>query len=153
MKNILSLLVFLLLVVGGGIAIGFFTAPGAWYAGLEKPSFNPPAWIFGPVWTALYLMIAFVGWRVWHLIDGAVLKRLWAVQLGLNFVWSPLFFAAQMPGLALGVILCLLLVILVFIRTAWQQDRLSAILFIPYAAWVGFASVLNGAIFYLNPPV
>lgn len=98
-------------------------------------------------------MIAFVGWRVWQRKDGAALKRLWGTQLCLNFLWSPVFFAAQMPGLALWVIACLMLVILAFVRTAWRQDRLSAILFLPYAVWVGFASTLNGAIFYLNPSV
>jgi benzodiazapine receptor len=153
MKKLTTFALFILLVMGGGISIGVITAPGAWYASLQKPFFNPPNWIFGPVWTALYLMIAFVGWRVWQHEDGAVLKRLWGAQLCLNFLWSPVFFAAQMPGLALGVITCLMLVILVFIRTAWHQDRVSAMLFFPYAVWVGFASLLNGAIFYLNPSI
>ena len=153
MKKLTTFALFLLLVMGGGIAIGIITTPGAWYASLQKPFFNPPNWIFGPVWTALYLMIAFVGWRVWQHEDGAVLKRLWGAQLCLNFLWSPVFFAAQMPGLALGVITCLMLVLLLFVRTTWRQDRLSAMLFVPYGVWVGFASTLNGAIFYLNPPV
>ena len=66
MKSMGSFLLFLCVVMGGGIAIGTLTAPGDWYANLQKPFFNPPNWIFGPVWTALYLMIAYVGWRVWH---------------------------------------------------------------------------------------
>lgn len=150
MTNLTRLALFLLLVMGGGIAIGIITAPGAWYASLQKPVFNPPNWIFGPVWTVIYLMIGVAGWRVWRREDGADLKRLWGAQLCLNFLWSPVFFAAQMPGLALGVIAFLMLVILMFIRTAWRRDRVSALLFLPYAAWVGFASVLNGAIFALN---
>lgn len=153
MKNLTRLALFLLLVMGGGIAIGIITAPGAWYTSLQKPGFNPPNWIFGPAWTVLYLMIAVAGWRVWRRDDGAGLKRLWGVQLCLNFLWSPVFFAARMPSLALGVIACLMLVILMFIRTAWRQDRISALLFLPYAAWVGFASVLNAAILALNQPV
>jgi tryptophan-rich sensory protein len=153
MKNLTSFALFVLLVMGGGIAIGIITVPGAWYANLQKPFFNPPNWIFGPVWTALYLMIAFVGWRIWQQADNAMLKRLWVTQLCLNFLWSPVFFTAQMPGLALGVIACLLLATLFFVKTAWSQDRLSAILFGPYVAWVGFASILNGAIFYLNSKV
>jgi benzodiazapine receptor len=64
MSRYVSLILFLLLVVGGGLAIGYFTAPGEWYAGLAKPSFNPPAWLFGPVWTVLYILIAVAGWRV-----------------------------------------------------------------------------------------
>ena len=150
MKNLTTFALFLLLVMGGGIAIGFTTAPGAWYASLEKPFFNPPNWIFGPVWTVLYLMIAFVGWRVWQQEDGAILRRLWSAQLCLNFLWSPVFFAAQMPGLALVVIAGLMFVIVLFVGKAWHQDRVSALFFLPYAAWVGFASVLNAAIFYLN---
>jgi tryptophan-rich sensory protein len=153
MKHLISFALFMLLVVGGGIAIGITTAPGAWYAALEKPFFNPPNWIFGPVWTVLYLMIAFVGWRVWQQEGGANLRRLWGAQLCLNFLWSPVFFAAQKPGLALFVIACLMFVLVMFFRTAWRQDRVSALLFLPYTAWVGFASALNAAIFYLNPAV
>ncbi|UWQ93944.1 tryptophan-rich sensory protein (plasmid) [Rhodobacteraceae bacterium M382] len=136
--------------MGGGIAIGTLTAPGEWYGDLQKPFFNPPNWIFGPVWTVLYLMIAYVGWRVWQHDDRVSLNRLWIVQMGLNFLWSPVFFAAQNPALALVIILCLLLTIGGFIRTAWRPDRLSALLFVPYLAWVGFASALNVAIVQLN---
>ncbi len=150
MQKLGSFLLFLIVVMGGGIAIGTLTAPGAWYAALQKPVFNPPNWIFGPVWTVLYLVIAYVGWRVWRQENRFSLKHLWIVQMGLNFLWSPVFFAAQMPTLALAIILGLLLTILVFIRIAWRFDRLSALLFIPYVAWVGFASTLNAAIVYLN---
>ena len=150
MKTYGSFLVFLLLVMGGGIAIGTLTAPGAWYADLQKPFFNPPNWVFGPVWTVLYLAIAYVGWRVWQHDSRTTLLRLWIIQMGLNFLWSPVFFAAQMPALALAIILCLLLTIANFIRAAWRPDRLSALLFVPYLVWVGFATALNGAIVSLN---
>lgn len=150
MKNFGSFLLFLIMVIGGGIAIGTLTTPGEWYGGLQKPLFNPPNWIFAPVWTALYLIIAYVGWRVWHHEDQASLIRLWVVQMSLNFLWSPVFFAAQKPALALAIIFCLLLAIGVFIRAAWRPDRLSALLFVPYIAWVGFASALNVAIVFLN---
>ena len=153
MKSVATFLAFLLLVLGGGITIGFVTAPGVWYASLDKPFFNPPNWIFGPVWTALYIMIAYTGWRVWLHKDSAILKRLWVVQLCLNFLWSPVFFAAQMPGLALAIIAGLLLVIVAFVKTSWHQDRVSSVLFLPYVGWVGFALTLNAAIFYLNPAV
>jgi tryptophan-rich sensory protein len=144
------LIPFLLLVVGGGLAIGFLTAPGAWYAGLVKPSFNPPGWIFGPVWTVLYVLIAVAGWRVWRRDRAGWPMKLWWVQLALNFLWTPVFFAAHRVGLALVVILLLLAAILAFIAASWRQDRVAASLFAPYAAWVAFASVLNGAIFALN---
>lgn len=151
MNNAVSFVVFLLVVVGGGLTIGTLTIPGEWYAALEKPFFNPPNWVFGPVWTVLYLMIAFVGWRVWHREERGSLMSLWVLQMGLNFLWSPIFFAVQEPLWALGVIVLLFLTLLLFMRVAWRQDRLSAVLFVPYLAWVGFATLLNAAIVVLNP--
>jgi len=150
MNRYASLVLFLVLVIGGGLAIGFLTAPGEWYAGLAKPSFNPPNWIFAPVWTVLYVLIAAAGWRVWQCKPDGWPIRLWWAQLLLNFLWSPIFFAAHQINLALVVILLLLAVILVFIATSWRRDRAAALLFIPYAAWVAFASVLNASILVLN---
>ena len=143
-------LAFLILVMGGGILIGALTAPGAWYAELNKPIFNPPNWLFAPVWTTLYLFIAMAGWRQFEQRAGKSLLSLWWVQLFLNFLWSPVFFALQMPWLALVVIAALAGAVVVFIRSAWNRDRLSAVLFIPYLAWVSFATLLNGSIALLN---
>ena len=151
MTNRSSLIPFLALVIGGGLAIGYLTVPGEWYVMLAKPSFNPPGWVFGPVWTVLYVLIAVAGWRTWR--QGPRTGRpmtLWWMQLGLNFLWSPVFFTAQQIGLALIVILFLLASILVFIVEAWQRDPVSAWLFMPYAAWVAFASLLNASILLLN---
>ncbi|MDE1150763.1 MAG: tryptophan-rich sensory protein [Azospirillaceae bacterium] len=145
-----SLVLFLVLVLGGGLAIGFLTAPGAWYASLDKPSFNPPNWVFAPAWTLLYILIAIAGWRVCRRDCDDRPMRLWWIQLVLNFLWSPIFFAAHLPGLALAVIALLLVAILAFIATAWRQDRLAAVLFLPYAAWVAFATSLNTGIYVLN---
>jgi translocator protein len=150
MDRYVSLILFFVLVLGGGLVLGFLTAPGEWYAGLARPAFDPPGWIFGPVWTALYVLIAVAGWRVWQRDRGGWPMRLWWAQLVLNFLWSPIFFAAHQLGLALAVILLLLAAILAFIATAWRQDRVAAWLFVPYAAWVAFASVLNASIFTLN---
>jgi tryptophan-rich sensory protein len=150
MNRWLSLLGFLVLVIGGGLAIGYLTAPGEWYAGLAKPSFNPPAWLFGPVWTVLYILIAVAGWRVWQRDRSDWPMKLWWAQLALNFLWTPVFFGAHQLGLALVVILLMLAAILAFIATAWRLDRVAAWLFVPYAAWVAFASVLNGSIWMLN---
>ncbi|SFL43577.1 TspO/MBR family protein [Shimia aestuarii] len=141
---------FLLLVMGGGILIGTLTAPGAWYAALDKPPFNPPNWIFGPVWTALYVLIAMVGWRQFEADRGGTLMKLWWAQLGLNFLWSPAFFVLQLPWLAFVIIIALLLAILSFLRRAWGRDRVSAWAFVPYLAWVAFASALNLSIAILN---
>lgn len=150
MHRLASITLLLVLVVGGGLAVGFFTAPGEWYAGLTKPAFNPPNWIFAPVWTILYVLIAVAGWRTFERNRGSWPMKLWWGQLALNFLWSPVFFAAQRIGLALIVILLLLAAILAFIIVVWRQDRAAAWLFAPYAAWVFFASGLNGAIWLLN---
>jgi translocator protein len=150
MNRYLALALLILLVSGGGLAIGYLTAPGDWYAALETPPFNPPGWVFGPAWTTLYVLIAVAGWRILQAHAGSVTMKLWWAQLALNFAWSPAFFALQQIGLALVIILMLLATILAFIATAWRRDKLAAWLFVPYAAWVAFASTLNGAILVLN---
>ncbi|NKW92030.1 tryptophan-rich sensory protein [Rhodobacteraceae bacterium R_SAG9] len=136
--------------MGGGILIGTLTAPGAWYAALNKPVFNPPNWIFAPVWTTLYLLIAMAGWRQYEARDHGSLLPLWWAQLILNFLWSPAFFVLQLPWLALVVIVALWATIVLFIRGTWRWDRPSAVAFIPYLAWVSFATVLNLSIAVLN---
>jgi len=150
MSRIIPPILFLALVVGGGLAIGFLTAPGEWYAGLPKPSFNPPNWVFAPVWTVLYILIALAGWRIFERDRKGWPMKIWWAQLVLNFAWSPVFFAAHWIGLALIIILLLLAAIFAFIATAWRQDRPAAWLFVPYAAWVAFASALNASILALN---
>ncbi|CAN7591599.1 tryptophan-rich sensory protein [Phyllobacterium sp. LjRoot231] len=144
-----ALLLFLVLVIGGGLAIGYITLPGEWYAGLVKPSFNPPNWIFAPVWTVLYILIAIAGWRVWDR-GFTVPQEFWWVQLVLNFLWSPAFFGFQQMGLALVVILLLLVTIVGFIRVTWNSELISALLFVPYLLWVAFAALLNASLWRLN---
>lgn len=145
-----ALLSFILGVVAAGLLVGLGFPPGAWYAGLAKPAFNPPNWLFGPVWTLLYVLIGIAGWRVWYRSGRADLKALWIAQMVLNLAWSPAFFGARSPALGLVVILPLLAVIVLFIWRSRRADATAALLFVPYAAWVGFASVLNGAILALN---
>lgn len=141
---------FLILVMGGGILIGTLTAPGAWYAALNKPAFNPPNWIFAPVWTTLYVLIAMAGWRQYEARDHGSALRLWWTQMILNFLWSPAFFVLQKPWLALVVIGALWTAIALFIRGTWHRDRLSGLAFVPYLAWVSFATILNLSIAVLN---
>ena len=150
MKRILPLLLFLLLVVGGGLLIGATNRPGEWYQGLAKPPFNPPDWLFAPAWTILYLFIAFVGWRCWKAAPTGRRMQLWWAQLVLNFLWMPMFFGLQQMALALVVILALLASILAFITLSWRVDRLSAWLFVPYALWTAFATYLNISLMVLN---
>lgn len=151
-KKALTLILFVVLSLAGGSLIGFFSAPGPWYSELEKPAFNPPNWIFGPVWTVLYVMIGIAGARVWFLDRSGPLVRIWFVQMALNYLWPLVFFAARRPDLALPVLLAMLVAILSFIVLAWRRERPSALLFLPYLAWVSFAGLLNAAIWQLNSP-
>lgn len=148
--HILVYVLFLALVVGGGSLVGISNTPDGWYAALDKPFFNPPNWIFGPVWTVLYVMIAIGGARIWLREHTRGAMTTWWIQLGLNFLWSPVFFTLQSPGAALVVILALLATLVVFIRKTWNPERVSALLFVPYLAWVAFAALLNASIVYLN---
>jgi translocator protein len=150
MSNIRSLLPFLILVLGGGITIGIVTAPGEWYDALSKPPFNPPNWVFAPVWTILYIFIALAGRRIWLRARMGAAMKIWGAQLALNFIWSPVFFAAHRMDIGLGIIMLLFGAIIAFIVTSWREDKLASMLFWPYAAWVAFASVLNAALLYLN---
>jgi translocator protein len=144
------LFAFLLGVLGIGWAVGATNLPGACYAALQKPSFNPPNWIFAPAWTLLYVMIGIAGWQTFlHDADGTAFK-LWVGQIFLNFMWSPAVFTFHSLVLGLAIILTMLLLILTFIALQWRADRLAALLFVPYAAWVAFASLLNYSLFQLN---
>lgn len=141
---------FVAVCVGVGLAIGWATRPGEWYAGLVKPAFNPPSWVFGPVWTVLYVLIGLAGWRTWRVARNSAAMRWWGAQMGLNWLWSPAFFGAQNPWLAFAVIVALLGAVVAFMAAARRQDRTAAWLFAPYAAWVAFAAVLNGFIATAN---
>jgi benzodiazapine receptor len=149
-KSRFALVLFLGLVVGGGLVIGYLVAPGEWYAGLAKPPFNPPNWIFAPVWTVLYGLVAIAGWRIWRQDADGWPMRLWWAQLVLNFAWSPIFFGGRRIDAAFVVILLLFVAILAFIASVWRQDRTAAWLFLPYAAWVAFATILNASILVSN---
>ncbi len=126
--------------------------PG-WYASLAKPTWTPPGWIFGPVWTLLYLMMAVAAWLVWRQAGFAGAKlplTLFAIQLALNSVWSVLFFGLQNPGAAAVEIVLLWAVILATLVTFWRRSRVAGGLLAPYLAWVSYAAVLNVAIWRMN---
>ncbi len=143
-------LLFIIPVVLFGWIIGWLNVPGPWYQSLAKLAFNPPNWVFAPIWTALYVMIGAVGWLLWERAADKGLRVLWVAQLALNYAWSPAFFGAENPGLALLVVSLLLATILAFILCARRIDPVSVALFMPYLAWVAFASVLNFEIWQLN---
>jgi benzodiazapine receptor len=150
MSKALTYIVFIAIALGGGLAIGVNNLPGEWYQSLAKPPFNPPNWIFGPAWSILYVLIGIAGARTWMRGHLSVGMLIWAGQMVVNFLWSPFFFGLQMPPVALAIILVLWVLILAFIANRWNADRIAAWLFLPYLAWVSFATLLNGSIVYLN---
>ena len=149
-RSIGLLIAFLVVVIGAGALIGISNVPDAWYAGLSKPSFNPPNWVFAPVWTVLYLMIAVAGWRIFLRAPRSQAMQLWWAQLALNFLWSPLFFGLQKMAMALADISALTLVTLALVFCAYRIDQTASLLLVPYGAWVSFASLLNASLLFLN---
>jgi len=127
-----------------------------WYRDLRKPGYTPPDKIFPIAWTTLYTLIAYSGWRVWSAAPSrerdAALK-LWISQLAANAQWSKLFFGQRRPTLALADVFALEGSIIAYITASHKIDRAAAYAFIPYAAWVAFATVLNAEILRLNPQV
>lgn len=159
MKSFLSLSVFLVIVFSISAIGSAYTVPeiDGWYLTLNKPPFNPPDWVFAPVWTALYCMIAVSGWRVWNRLNGAFKEKIatpqikiYAAQLIANCSWSIAFFGMHNIELALAVIYVLLGLIFINIALFKRIDRLAAWLLAPYFFWVSFASVLNLTIVRLN---
>ena len=141
---------FLAAALGGAV-----TAPAikTWYPSLRKPSWNPPASAFGPVWTLLYLMMAIAAWLIWRTRgDTDVLSPLllFALQLTLNVLWSVLFFGMRRLGTALLDIVALWFAIAVTIVVFARLDAVAAALLFPYLAWVSFAAILNAALYRLN---
>jgi benzodiazapine receptor len=137
----------------GAAGVGSRFPTGKWYAALSKPRWNPPNWLFGPVWGILYILMAIAAWLVWRRIDlpGAGLALgLYAVQLGLNAAWSWLFFGRNQLGWALVEILMLLAAILATLIAFWRVDPVSGYLLLPYLLWVAFASFLNFTLWRMN---
>jgi translocator protein len=145
-----SLAVFLVVVIGVGALIGIGNAPGDWYAGLDKPPFNPPNWVFGPVWTILYICIAVAGWRIWKIAPSGMTMKFWYAQMAANWIWSPFFFSLQLLWPALAICLVMWILILAVVTTARPVDPLASWLMVPYLAWVGFAGLLNASLAWLN---
>ena len=155
MSNPIKLLVSLLLPqIAGGLG-AFFTLSSVqtWYLTLNKPSWNPPSWLFGTVWTTLYVLMGIACFLIWK--SNHPLKKqaliLYFVQLFLNLLWSPAFFGAANPLLGVLVIVPLWACILFCILTFRQINIWAALLLIPYLLCVSFATVLNATIWYLNP--
>ena len=142
------------IVLSFGAALpGAFFMPGEWYESLSKPAWNPPAWLFGPVWTVLYMLMAVAVWLVWQRGGFAVQRRplaLFLVQLVLNAAWTPLFFGLHRPGLAFFEIIVLWIAILMTVLAFHRNSRIAAWLLVLYLLWVSFAAVLNAVLLQLN---
>ncbi len=155
MNKYVKLLACILLTLSVGAVSGIATASGInnWFAELNKPIFNPPGYLFGPVWTLLYLLMGISLFLILQSPQNTLKQKaikIFIVQLSLNFLWSFLFFKFQLIGWAFFEILLIGLSILFMISTFNKINKTAARLQIPYLLWVSFASVLNGAIWWLN---
>jgi tryptophan-rich sensory protein len=145
-ENLRGLIVYLLLPFVAA-SVGAFAKPGPWYSTLPKPSWTPPGWIFGPVWTVLYTMMGIAAWLVWKKVGWwHPALRLFYFQLLLNALWSPLFFGFRRPDLAFVDIVLLECAIIGTTIAFWRISQAAGVLFLPYLAWVSFATVLNFAV-------
>lgn len=154
--NYKKLIISLALPQLAGLIGSFFTAPAisGWYTALQRPSFSPPNWLFGPVWITLYILMGISVYLVWQKIEKNKTARgaLWLfwIHLFFNAIWSIIFFGLQNPGLAFINIIIIWLLIIALIVKFWQINRWASYFLIPYLLWVSFASVLNYFIWYLN---
>jgi tryptophan-rich sensory protein len=155
--NGVKLILCVALCLGVGVLGSLFswgTNLHEWYAYLRKPSFNPPNWVFGPVWTLLYILMGVAAFLVWQKgigrRDVRVALGLFALQLALNALWTPLFFGWHQIGAAFLEIVLLGLAILITLTAFHRVSLPAALCLVPYVGWVGFAAVLNGSLWYLN---
>jgi len=149
-RGLAALSVFLVLSFAAA-GTGYFFPPGQWYGELQRPEFAPPNWVFGPVWTTLYILIALAGWLVWRQTGPrSGLIALWLVQMGLNALWTPLFFGLHWLGLALVEMALLWVAIAACVLRFRPVSPAAAWLMMPYLAWVTFAFALNLGFWSLN---
>ncbi len=160
--NYILAIIAILTAQAAGIIGSVFTASSVkgWYATLIKPAWNPPSWLFGPVWTTLYTLMGIASYLIWSsyakAADGQAKGQIklaliiYGIQLGLNALWSILFFGLKKPGLAFAEIIVLLIFIAITTVLFWRIRPLAGALMIPYIAWVSFASYLNFALWRLN---
>jgi translocator protein len=154
-SNIIKLVVSLTLPLSVGAVAGMFTSRAVpnWYASLNRPSFSPPNWVFGPVWTTLYILLGISFFHIWkenHSQKKNLAIKIFAIQMLLNFAWSFIFFYFNMIGIALLEIIFLWISISTMIYLFYKIKPLAAYLNIPYLLWVSFAAILNAGYYFLN---
>jgi translocator protein len=154
-SSLLALAGWIVLVLGLGVGVGVFFGPDAWFRALLKPTWNPPDWLFGPVWTLLYVLMGAAVWLVRRQpgvprVVIAQAMRLFWIQLGFNLLWTPIFFGLHQAGIAF-VEICLIWIAALSTAIAFGKIRaLAGYLLVPYLLWVSFALVLNGTIWLMN---
>lgn len=149
-QKALGLIGLLLLTFAAPALSAFVPMPGEWYLALQKPSWNPPAWLFGPVWGLLYTLMAVAAWLVWLRSSDTRPLVPYFLQLALNAAWTPVFFAAHRMDLALGIIVALWIMIGVTMVVFFRIRAVAGWLFVPYLLWVSFATLLNFTLWRLN---
>jgi tryptophan-rich sensory protein len=146
----------ILVSVGLCYAVAFVSSrfePGIWYQALAKPAWTPPSWVFAPVWTILYTIMGLAAWLVWRqegIAAAGLPLSVFVLQLILNGLWTWIFFGQRNIGLAFAEIVILWILILVTLILFWKRQALAGIMLLPYLLWVGFAAILNYAIWRLN---
>ena len=154
MNNTLRLIISILLpqVTGALGALVTISSVGSWYQTINKPSFTPPSWVFGPAWTTLYILMGIALFLIWKSNHPLKKQALWlfGIQLFLNGIWSPAFFGLESPILGLVIIVPLWIMIVVCIKVFFQVNKTASYLMVPYLLWVSFATALNASIWYLN---
>tara|TARA_B100001029_G_scaffold157133_1_gene142997 strand:+ start:15 stop:479 length:465 start_codon:yes stop_codon:yes gene_type:complete len=152
-KNKYLSLFLLLVITFIASAIGGFTTASykePWYSQIILPSFNPPSWVFAPVWTMLYVMMAIAIWKIWINSYDLKILKLYFVHLFFNGTWSIVFFGFHQIGLALINLIIILIFILLLMKNYFNRDKISFYLMIPYLLWSSYALILNSSIFILN---
>ena len=132
----------------GGFATTYFKEP--WYSEIIKPSFNPPGWVFGPVWTALYILMSIAVWKVWINIKDKKILIIYFTHIFFNSTWTIVFFGFHQIGLALLNLIIILLFIIYLMKIYYNNNKISFYLMVPYLSWSSFAFILNGSIYLLN---
>lgn len=155
MKNALALILLLALCFAVAGLGGYWTSSsvGDWYQTLRRPSWTPPDWLFGPVWTLLYAMMAVAAWLIWLRraeTGSTTALTLFAIQLALNLAWSGLFFALKNPAAGFADIILLWLAILATMIAFWRLSTPAGLLLLPYLLWVSYATALNFALWRMN---
>lgn len=149
----MSWIIFLVLLASCFAAgsTGALFPPGDWYRSLKKPGFTPPDWVFPVVWTSLYVLIAIAGARVANMPQAGLALALWALQVALNSIWTPIFFGLKKVRLALVVVSLLWLSVAFGMLALFQLDTLAGLMFVPYLIWLSIATALNLRVMQLNP--